>query len=175
VALGVGFGITPRVSVGLNARYALQQLTAAQRYGGFSADVFVNWRPLDVLGLSAGIAHLGTTVRSQMGDTYTQPAHGRLGVDWTQQWGDSHETRLLVDGEFYFSGNMALSVGAQYAWNQLLYARAGYHLASEKCVIPSHLSLGLGVHWKGLRLDVSWLTASKVLNNTLAVGLGYSF
>ncbi len=177
VALGVGFGITPRVSVGLNARYALQQLTAAQRYGGFSADVFVNWRPLDVLGLSAGIAHLGTTVRSQMGDTYTQPAHGRLGIDWTQQWGaeKAHETRLLVDGEFYFSGNMALSVGAQYAWNRLLYARAGYHLASEKCVIPSHLSLGLGVHWKGLRLDVSWLTASKVLNNTLAVGLGYSF
>ena len=156
---------------------ALQQLTAAQRYGGFSADVFVNWRPLDVLGLSAGIAHLGTTVRSQMGDTYTQPAHGRLGIDWTQQWGaeKAHETRLLVDGEFYFSGNMALSVGAQYAWNRLLYARAGYHLASEKCVIPSHLSLGLGVHWKGLRLDVSWLTASKVLNNTLAVGLGYSF
>lgn len=175
VALGVGFGITSRVSVGLNARYALQQLTAAQRYGGFSADVFVNWRPMDVLGLSAGVAHLGTTVRSQMGDTYTQPAHGRLGIDWTQQWGSAHETRLLVDGEFYFSGNMALSVGAQYAWKEFLFARAGYHLASDNCVIPSHLSLGLGVHWKGLRLDVSWLTASKVLNNTLAVGIGYSF
>ena len=177
VALGVGFGITKRVSVGVNARYALQKLTAEHAYRGFSGDVFVNWRPLDILGLSAGVAHLGNAIRSQMGDVYSQPSHGRLGVDWTQAWGTAkkHETRLLADGEFYFSGNMALSIGAQYAWNQLLFVRAGYRLASEKCVIPSHLSLGLGVHWKGFRLDVSWLTASKVLNNTLAAGIGYSF
>lgn len=177
VALGVGFGITPRVSVGLNARYAMQKLTAAQGYNGFSADLFVNWRPLDALGLSAGIAHLGTTVKNAAGTAYSQPTEARLGIDWTQAWGaaKAHQTRVLLDGEVYFSGNLALSLGAQYAWKQLLFARAGYHFASEHCVIPSHLSLGLGVQVKGLRLDISWLTASKALNNTLAVGIGYAF
>lgn len=177
VALGAGFGITSGLSVGVNARYAMQKLTAEYKQSGFSADLFVNWIPAPGFGVSAGIANLGTSVKDMSGDAYSQPAEARVAFDWTREWdsAEKHQTRLLLDAEAYFSGSMAITAGAQYSWNKMLYARTGYRLAGKNNVIPSHLALGLGVHWHGLRLDLSWLTASKALGNTLAVGLGYSF
>ena len=175
VAAGIGFGINSELSVGVNARYSMQKLTADYGYKGFSGDVFLNWRPIPAFGLSMGAANIGSTIRGKDSEVYSQPALARLAIDWTRAWGSAHETRLLMDAEAYFSGNTAITAGVQYAWNKMVYARAGYRFASENCVIPRHLALGLGVHWHGLRLDLSWFTASKALGNTLAIGLGYSF
>lgn len=71
------------------------------------------------------------------------------------------------------SGRFA--AGAQYALKDMVFFRAGYHLGSSETAIPPYLSLGLGFHFRGIRLDVSFLTASETLGNTLAFGLGYVF
>ena len=65
-------------------------------------------------------------------------------------------------------------MGAEYAYNKTFYARAGYRLAGKKALIPSHLGLGVGLQFRGFRLEASYLTASELLGNTLNLGVAFT-
>lgn len=172
LSLGAAMGLGD-FSVGCNLRYAMQK--AVDTYSGFSADISMAWHPVEQLLLSAGLSTLGTKLVSEDGSEYAQPASARLGAWWNQPLGQDHELDVMASGDIFFNGGYAAALGAQYAWRNMVYARCGYRLASEYCVTPSHLGIGIGARYMGFRLDLSWLTASKALGNTLAVGLGYSF
>lgn len=135
----------------------------------------VAWQPIAALRVSAGVATLGTSVASEDGNKYQQPASGRLGVNWGLVLAKDHAIDLMASGDVFFSGKVSGALGVQYGWRKMLFARCGYRLSSAACALPSHLGLGLGVCFHGFRLDVSYLTASKEVANTLAVGLGYNF
>ena len=157
VALGVAYRLGEKWALGVNGRYASQRLTESVRYGGFSGDASVAFQPSAALRLSAGISTLGTRVASRSGQSFGQPVSAKVAADC------------------FFSGNYGVSLGAQFDWNRMVFLRGGYRLASEGCVIPAHAALGAGVQFGGFRLDVSWLTASEALGNTLSVGVGYRF
>jgi len=53
--------------------------------------------------------------------------------------------------------------------------RGGFHYGDAAKALPTYASLGLGLQYAGVRLDVAFLTASQSLGNTLLFGLGYSF
>lgn len=171
IALGLGAGITDNLSLGINVRYAREIPAPGKVYAGANADVFVAYRFNGGLLLSAGLSTLGTRVA----ENWQQPASLKAAVNWGTVLGEDHALNLLADADYYFSGNYSVAAGVQYGWKSLIFVRAGYHLASENCVIPSHLGLGLGIHFYGFSLDVSYLTASFELANTINLGLSYSF
>ncbi len=173
VALGVGVGLGEKWSLGVNLRYAIDK--GIDSHSGFSGDLSVAWQPIAALRVSAGVATLGTSVASEDGNKYQQPASGRLGVNWGLILAKDHAIDLMASGDVFFSGKVSGALGVQYSWRKMLFARCGYRLSSAACALPSHLGLGLGVCFHGFRLDVSYLTASKEVANTLAVGLGYNF
>lgn len=47
------------------------------------------------------------------------------------------------------------AAGAEYSFNQLVFARAGYHFSSA--VAPRFASFGLGFAFKGIGLDAAYL------------------
>lgn len=171
IALGAGVGISETLSVGVNVRYARDVPAPEQVFGGVSADVFAAFQPLQSLRIAAGVSTLGTRVAGN----WKQPASARAAVNWGTVLGEEHALAVMADADYYFSGHFSAAAGLQYAWRQMLFARAGYRLAPEGCVIPAHLALGLGFRFHGIGLDVSYLTASSPLGNTLNIGLGYSF
>ena len=63
------------------------------------------------------------------------------------------------------------AVGAEYAFNQLVFARAGYHFSSA--VAPRFASFGLGLNIKGIGLDAAYLLgqAANVWTLSLRVAL----
>ena len=171
IALGVGVGITDLISVGLNVRYAREIPAPGIVYGGVNADLFAGFQLNEGLRLTAGVSTLGTLVN----DSWKQPASLKAAVDWAPLMAGDHVLDILADADYFFSGSFSAAAGLQYTWKQLLFVRAGYRYAPDACVIPRHLALGLGVQFYGLRLDVSYLTASPALGNTLNLGLAYSF
>ena len=171
IALGVGVGITDMISAGINIRYARDASAHGSIFGGVSADVFAGVQLNEALRITAGLSTLGTRVA----DSWSQPASAKAAVDWAPVLSGDHALNIMADADYYFSGSFAAAAGLQYAFRQMLFVRAGYRFASETCVIPGHMALGLGVKFSGFRLDFSWLTASQALGNTLNVGLGYSF
>ena len=80
-----------------------------------------------------------------------------------------------LEGDYVLGAGMMAGAGLQYGIKDMVFVRAGYHLGLSDKVIPSHVSLGVGLKFSAFRLDVSYLTASETLGNTLAFGVGYSF
>jgi hypothetical protein len=171
--LGVGIGLGRHWSLGANVRYAQEKTVG--RNAAFSADISAAWQPLVNLRFTAGVSTLGPGIVSEDGSSYKQPASARLGACWGLALGESHKLDVMADADFYFSRRVAASLGVQYAWKQMVFVRGGYRLASDSCAVPGHLALGAGVCFKGFRLDVSYLTASKALGNSLCAGIGYAF
>lgn len=174
VSAGVGIRPLNWLSLGVNFRYLQQSLAPNYQQDGFSADFSALVRPLENLHLMLGFCALGTSVKDSMGQEYRQPACAQAGLGYLLPLGD-FSLRSDASGEYYLSGNYAAAAGLQFDWSKILFARTGYRWASEKCVLPTHLALGLGVRVEGIRLDITYLTASKALANTLCLGLGYSF
>ena len=58
----------------------------------------------------------------------------------------------------------------------MVAVRAGYRYGG-KSVIPSFTSVGIGLKFVGITLDVAYLMADKTspMRNTLEFGLGYRF
>ena len=175
IAAGFGFGLSESLSFGLNARFAKQTLAPDASYNGVSGDVYVLYRPMDALSLTAGVSTLGSSVKSVTKKSFSQPASARFGATYRLSLAEENAIEANLGADYYFSGNYGVAVGAEYGWKGMVFGRAGYRMASKEAVIPSHAGIGLGAKWNGIRLDVSFLTASKALGNTLAVGLGYSF
>ena len=174
LSLGASYNVADVVSFGLNARYAVQNLAQNAKLSGFSADLSIIGCITPELTAAVTVGNIGPKVRGSE-DSYGQPTYGRLGVAWNKAFASVHGIELLLDGEYNFGAAAAVSVGAEYNYNRIVYARVGYRYAGEKALVPSHLGVGLGAQYAGFRLDVSYLTASKNLGNTVNIGLGYSF
>ena len=167
--LGMGIAFSEHLSMGIKGAFVMQALAEDAKYNAFYADAFLLYHSAKV-NASAGISAIGSKVKS--GDAaYTLPTVIKAGADYTPIEG----LKLALDADYYLSLGFAASIGAEYAYKDMIFARAGYHIGTGKTPIPSHLGLGAGFKWKGIHLDVSFLTASQTLGNTLNIGLGYSF
>lgn len=171
---GVAFGILDDLSAGVNVRYASQKLTSEDSYSAVCADVFLTYR-LSGLNVTAGVSSLGSSVKSASGDSFSLPASATIGADWTGTFSESHGVRVAADVDYFFSGNLTVAAGAQYSFKDMVFARAGYHFGTKNAVLPSFATVGLGVKFFGVSVDVAYLTANEALGNTLTVGLGYRF
>lgn len=174
VSLGLAFQPIEKLSIGVNARYAGQNFSKEAKIGGFSADITVFSQITERLSVTGGVACLGPKVKGSSA-SYALPTHLLLAAAWKQPLGERHRLELMLDGEYDFSKAFSGAVGAEYVFNDLAFLRVGYRLAGENAVIPSHLAVGLGVQFQGFRADVSYLTASPILGNTLSIGVAYRF
>ena len=154
----------------MKAKYARQGLTKEVAYQAFAADAFLLFS-MAGFKATAGVASVGTPVKAAGGGSYALPASAVVGLGYGFAFGLS----LVADTDIYFAGGFAFAGGVQYAWKDMLFARAGYHYGSATAPVPSYLALGLGVKFIGIHLDVSYLTASKALGNSFTIGLGYAF
>ena len=80
----------------------------------------------------------------------------------------------MVDADYFFKGGLAASFGATYAFDDMVFVRAGYRYGGQT-VVPSFASIGAGVKFIGIKLDLAYLIASEALGNTLALSLGHTF
>ena len=171
---GVGLRILDNLSAGANVRYASQKLSDDNSYSAIAADFFLTYRLSD-LNITAGVSSIGSSVKSDSGDSFSLPASATIGADWARQFSDSHGLRLAVDVDCLFSGNVTAAAGAQYSFKNMLFARAGYHFGTKEAVLPSFATVGLGVRFFGVSLDFAYLTGNDVIGNSMTFGLGYRF
>lgn len=167
LSAGGGMMVAENITIGINARYARQNLTEDVSYGGFSVDVSAAARFGD-LTATAGVSTLGSKVTSSSGDSYSQPSYAYLAGEYA-----FGAFRFDAAAECAFSGAAALSIGAVYSYDGLFFARTGYRLASASSVLPSQFAIGAGINFHGAALDLTYLRLPSA--NVVAVNLGYSF
>lgn len=172
--VGAGFLVMDNLTAGANLRYASQKLSADNSYSGISADVFLTYRFSD-LNVTAGVSSLGSSVKSEAGVSFSQPASATVGADWHTAFSELHGVRLAADADYFFSGNVTLAAGAQYSFKDMVFVRGGYHFGTEDAVLPSFATVGLGVRFFGVSLDFAYLMGNEVIGNSMTFGLGYRF
>ncbi len=175
VALGVSYRFIDALSLGVNFGYASSSLAEETSYGAIAADIFLMSKFSD-FKVTAGVSNLLGSIQSAGGAKFNLPASAALGVGYDKTFAEKHAVEANLDLDYFFIGGVAASVGAGYTFNDLVSFRAGYHYGGES-VIPSYASVGAGVKFAGVKLDLAYLIAGadSPMKNTLAVGLGYSF
>lgn len=172
LGVGIGFSFSKTFSGGVSVKLASSSLSPEDKATSIAADVFVMYAK-GGFKASAGVANLGTPVKS--GETsYGIPASAKAGAAYQLPFGTS-AVEFKADFDYFFTGGIGLGAGAQYAWNDTVFVRAGYHLGGQKAPIPSFASVGLGVKFVGIHIDACYLLASEALGNTLSIGVGFAF
>lgn len=150
-----------------------------------AVDLSAAWSlPLENLGaystLRAG-AKLGNLGGYLSKSTYSLPMDFTAGAALDTFITDAHEVTIGADLGYYFVPaqvrGFQMSVGAEYNLMQLVQLRAGYHYGERASYYPSYASVGAGVRFLHLRLDLAYLFAKKstLLHNTYSISFGLDF
>lgn len=173
LGVGVSYRFLDFLSVGANVGYATSTLTKDISYGAVTADVFV-MGSFAGLKVALGASNLGTSVTSANGVSSPLPSSVTLGAGYGKTFADKHGIDILLDADYFLAGSIAAALGAQYTFNDFVSVRAGYRYGGDS-PMPSFASVGAGVKFAGVKLDLAYVLGSEVMGNTLAVGLGYCF
>ena len=173
---GLGARFLSWLGLGINVRYVRENLFQGYSHNGFGVDALLLFAPVKGLTLTSGVANIGSVVKDSADNQYHQPTSIKAAAAYNLQIGLKNALEFMLDEDYFIYGKSnAISFGMEYSYDKMVFARLGYRIASEKASYPSHLGLGLGAQYKGFRLDVSYLTLSEAIGNTVAVGLGYRF
>lgn len=177
--VGFSYRFVKFLSLGVNARYAMSELSPEYKLSALLFDASL-MASLGDFRIMAGVSDLGTRAgygkSSDLSVSYPVPSSLDLALSWSRIFGGDHRLAVAADGRWYFSGfGIAASAGASYCWRELLSFRAGYHYGAR--LDGDYASLGAGVSFKGVALDFTILLAgsSNPMANTIAVGASYSF
>ena len=172
VGMGVSFAVLKCLSVGASIRVVNSVLAPEASSTVFGADIGLYFNNK---GFSAGLSvnNLGNKVK--YGEKpYSQPMLAKVGAGYSTAFGISS---LSVSAEYdvLFNGAMMAGAGVEYGIKEIAFMRAGYHYGDSCKAVPSYASVGLGVKFWGVHIDASYLFASKTLNNSFSISLGYRF
>lgn len=169
LSLGGAFHITEQLSVGLDARVISSSLAPDAKATGFCGDIFAAYST-DKYTAELAVRNLGPGLDYGNG---ASPLPSLVSAAGSISPADA--LRLVLEADYLFNGGMMAGFGAEYCIANIAFLRAGYHYGDPAKALASYASLGLGAVFSGFSVDLTYLTASQTLGNTLMVGLGYSF
>jgi len=178
-----------RLSLGITGRYlhyAKDENSASAN--ALALDLSASYRlPLDRLSenssllFGAKLANLGAFLDKGQLPTSSLPVNLKVGaaLDWWLR--DSHKLTFAADYGYCFTPDFVrgseCSVGAEYDFMQLLQLRGGYHFGNRSLYCPDYASVGAGLHFMHIRLDLTYVFAGSetLLHNAYSIGFGLDF
>ena len=129
---------------------------AGQNATAFAGDIAFNYLK-DGLTLGVKAADLGT--KYSFGSTaYSLPMRVVAGGSYRLAPTEQHAVTFGADLGYILPQEykaFTAAIGTEYAFNQMIFARAGYHFSSA--VAPRFASFGLGFAFHGIGLDAAYL------------------
>ena len=170
ILAGVSLKLADNLYIDVNGKYLMADM-AGSKASAFAGDVAFNYVK-DGMTLGVKAADLGSKYRfSEIGGTaYSLPMRVVAGGSYCLTPSEKHAVTLGADLGYILPQEykaFTAAVGAEYAFNQLVFARAGYHFSSA--IAPRFASFGLGFAFKGIGLDAAYLLGSS--GNAWTVGL----
>ena len=165
---GFSFAVTETLSLGVTGRFTSSSIAPEMKGSAMGADITAMYAG-ESFSAAAGVCNLGTPI-SYGGASYAQPMLVRAGGSFS-----AAGLTASAEADYLFSGALMAGLGLEYSIADIAFIRAGYHYGDSAKALASYASLGLGLQFSGISLDVAFLTASQTLGNSLLFGLGYSF
>ena len=165
--LGAGFGyrILSGLSVGLSVDYTSFQLgpDVSNSAVGFDLSAMYNSGNLRVGALACDLGSADL------------PGRGAVAVSYELTPAMNHEVVVQSETGFVFSTKSVSSgLGFRYTSYDLISVSAGYYLGNKEDYIPSHVSLGTGIHFRGVSIDCAYLLFDSDRGNSWIATLSYN-
>ncbi|MBQ3742560.1 MAG: PorV/PorQ family protein [Bacteroidales bacterium] len=155
IMAGVSLRLNDNIIIDVNGKYLSTAMDGASG-SAFAGDVAFNYVKD---GLTVGLKGADIGTKYKFGDTpYALPMRVMAGGSYRIAPGEKHAVTLAADLGYILPkeyGAFTAALGTEYAFNQMIYARAGYHFSSS--VAPRFASFGLGFAFKGIGLDAAYL------------------
>ncbi|MCQ2146574.1 MAG: PorV/PorQ family protein [Bacteroidales bacterium] len=171
---GIGIAASSHFGIGLNFRYGIEKLYEDTSLRAIMVDASFMYHN-EGLNVSAGVRSLGPKIIDQSDKPFNLPYAANLAAYYSLDIAEGNVLGIGVDGNYFLSGGITAAAGLQYSWNDIIFARAGYHYGTSAAPLPQFLGIGLGVKYYGVSANVSYVTLNKAIGNTVALSLGYSF
>ena len=155
IGAGVSLRIADNLFIDVTGKYLSAEM-AGGKASAFAGDVAFNYVKD---GLTLGIKGADMGTKYSFGTTaYALPMRVLAGVSYCLAPADKHALTLGADLGYILPQEykaFTAAVGAEYAFNQMVFARAGYHFSSA--VAPRYAAFGLGFRFRGIGLDAAYL------------------
>ena len=171
---GAAYQVTENIAAGAAAHYVTQTLSEKVNLSAICLDAHVAYCAGDLL-VSAGVSTIGGSVESQSGKKDSLPSAAVLSGTYHLGLGESLGLDPYLKGEYFLTGGIGASAGAQFSFKDMVFVRAGYHLGTDGAPVPSFAAAGLGFKFMGVGLDLAYILASETLGGSLLGGLTYAF
>ena len=173
VNAGLAWVLFPSLNMGLNVKYASEDILPDYNHSAIAADIFLAGEAGD-FDFALGVSDLGQKVGSESTGDFSLPAAFSLAGGWKHAISDRHEVKAQCRADRFFSGAFAAGAGAEYRYASFAFARLGYHYGGES-FMPSFAAAGLGILYKGFALDLAYIFASATLGGSTCLNLAYRF
>lgn len=170
VGLNLAYDILPYLSLGASVRYLHSKIADKSNLQAVGADFMLAGHAAG-FRYAAGVTNIGSKVKDSAKQTWPIPAAATIAAGYDHAFG-KHTIGASLQGDLFFKGGIRAGAGAQYAYNDLVFARFGYSYGG-KTVLPSYFSLGAGVKFKGVYLDVAAMIGD--ITGSVMIGAGYRF
>ena len=174
INLGLAYKIGDSFGLSVQGKYIGSKLADANSGTAFAGDVDFQYMKNN-LKVSAGVGNMGSKLDYGSGG-YALPSRIKFGVGYDYSMDDKNRLSAAMNAAYQLPEEVSgiiIGVGGEYTYNNMLSIRAGYSYADAKRVHPGYLSVGAGVHFSGLYIDLSYFVASFPMKNTLLFTLGY--
>ncbi len=171
--VGVAYRILPYLSAAVGANYIGSDIGGPKSAVAFSANLGVY---LKLKAFTAGFraANIGTSLNYGGEASYGLPMDLSLGAAYKLGKPEKHNLDITAQASMLpANGAFLAAAGLRYNYADYFHLAAGYSFAADKDA-PSYLTVGTGVEFIGINLDLCYVIGSAI-SNTLMINLGYAF
>ncbi len=172
--IGAGYRFLEKYSTGANLKYYRSEAGEHNTYSNLAADIFIMGRFGD-FGVTAGVSDIGGKVKSYSGDSFSLPTAAVAATTYTKELTPFLSVAGSLDLNCYFSGNLTAGIGAEVGLWDIGFIRGGYHYGTDKAILPSFGTLGLGFEYFGFILEGAIIFGNDIIGNSITASLGYKF
>ncbi len=170
IMVNYGYRVHPDHFVGVNISLLYEKINTASCYG-VSGDLGYTWlTPFKGLKAYATIKNIGTT--SEMSSEKIEiPMGYELGFAK-----DFSLPSVTLQGDMRMikyedDDNMKMNLGVAAIMMDIIRLRAGYKINYD----IEDVSAGIGIHWKSLGVDYTWIPIKEEIGDVHMIGLTYDF
>lgn len=169
---GLSCRIAESISAGAVLHYLSSSIATDATMNAVCADVSAVWARFP-FSAAVGVRNIGTPVKDSRGNSFHLPQCATLAGGYELPFGEDSAVHANLDADYYLSEGVTVGVGAEYAFRDMLFARAGARLGND--VIPTFASVGAGLRIAGISLNATYLLASDTIGGSFLAGLSYAF
>lgn len=155
VMAGISMRVASNLILDINAKYLMSDFDD-NKSSAFAGDIAVNYVNE---GLTLGIkgADIGSKYKFNQ-SAWSLPMRIQAGGSYSIALQERHAVSMGADLGYILPSEykaFTAAAGAEYSFDKMIFARAGYHFSSATA--PNFASLGLGFAYKGIGLDAAYL------------------